>query len=290
MASPHGSKFKELIRFLANRFLTDGQRKKIKNALITLQQMPVRMLGIQDLLDAQYAEIVRLKSRLTLVDGKLNVALYGMPRIDEYRAQLLSNSLVAQLEVPTALTSVRVGDASIDEDWSRKILSAPMLDGFQPSRGLVIGLEPGTMTLLEALPSISEMVRADLEDRPDVSKGQFVQADPINALLASGEASWDLIACVHRYHLLSPQEQPAFLHLAISKLSPRGVCLIIAPDLSFDAVAHDYYWSQPKNLRPYSISHLAAMLNTFEGTHEILKQPSGGRMLAVIFRKAGTSG
>ena len=62
MSNPHGSKPIELIRFLANKLMSDSQRKKTKNFLYRLQRLPIRMLGIENLIDSQKAEIERLKS------------------------------------------------------------------------------------------------------------------------------------------------------------------------------------------------------------------------------------
>src|SRR4051812_24870312 len=97
--SPHGSKFLELIRFLANRFLTDSQRKKIKNFLAKLQTIPLKLLGVEALIQAQQAEIERMKSRLTLLDGKFNIALYGLPQLEnELKAMPMNSSLLYRYE------------------------------------------------------------------------------------------------------------------------------------------------------------------------------------------------
>lgn len=302
--SPHGSKLMEFVRFLANRLLTDQQRKRIKTILAKMQQVPLKLLGVDSLIHAQKEEIERLKSRLTILDGKFNLALYGMPTIDEkYRAISVTNSFLSpflnQYGNDTHFQNARFTDVVLD--WLKKLPELSLLSRFDPKRGLAIGLDflDALEDLFQAFPDLSQIylnesnskllkISQDCWARKTQFQLEWLGTDPTTALLALSGGKLDLIVCLHRYQRLAPVEQNYFLNLVQECLTPGGIFLISTPNLLNPEIACDGYWSDCRNLRPYSASLLHQTLDSFSGKLE--KVDKFPNELFWVYRKSGIYG
>lgn len=290
--SPHGSKLWELCRYLANQLLTDSQRKKIKNLLFRLQRVPLKALGIEALIDAQKAEIERLKSRLTVLDGKFNIALYGLPKIQEdYRFTAMNNSLLVNSHSNQELD--RYWDGVIQSRNSKEVLkefqssfSSSLISGEAPRKCLILGLDLPELAkdVLEKFPKLEGFYLCDTDSavlertQQVVSENSFpgktevLSTDLITALIALSSEQVDMILSQNRYQRLPPSEQVYFLHLVYERLKPGGVFYLSVPRLSSSEVAQDLYWMDPRNLRPYSSTLIQNMLKSFNGKCEMRQE------------------
>jgi hypothetical protein len=283
--SPHGSKLLELIRYLANLLLTDSQRKKIKNFLARLQQIPVRLLGLEALIQSQKEEIGRLKSRLTILDGKLNIALYGMPQVTpDFRPFELSQSILNRYE------DVKQPRPTHPINLKPLLIAAP-LNSLQPKRALLLG-SSSDLGFLDFFPDLQEIYLNDPDhvNQPAASRShaalKTIVTTPMNALLAFEDSPFDLLICINQFQQLAPIEQIQFLTHIERQLTPGGVFLNILPNLSHPKMREDLYWSNPRNLRPYSMSLIQDAFNSSSGKLTVFQESEP--FVALLFQKAKT--
>jgi hypothetical protein len=271
MANP-GSGLLDFGRFVARGLFTANQRKKIKAALVSAAELPLRLTGLQRLLDGQRAEMDRLKSRLVVLDGKLNLALFGMPVLDEYRPYLLSNSLVKQLDEKIGEAQLLVELDRILSDVQKVNVStihdlAMRASGIQPCEALIVGLDlPDLpMAIRAAFPSLQSSVVCDVNPLllKRFTKGspadipiETIPTDPLTMLISQNQRKFDLIIAFHRLHQMSPRDQVHFMLLAVQALRPGGVLYIEIPD----PANADVYWADYRNLRPISLSFAKSVL------------------------------
>ncbi len=268
--SPHGSKFLEFARYIANNFLSDNQRKKIKALLTFAKELPQKVLGLQGTMDAQRAELDRLKSRVINLDGKLNLALWGMPVIDEYKPYLLSNLLSRQLEERFNSAEYQALLKQINELIFKGFeLNSSHINLDQIKSVFIVGSpsNENLSQLINKMPqlnniSICEMnpllIQA-LKTHPKKSIIESIQSDPITALTAQFGNRFDLILCFNRWQQLSPKDQIHFLLSAEEHLAQSGSLCITLPKIN------DLYWADYRNLRPYSTNLLNTILTSFDG-------------------------
>jgi hypothetical protein len=270
------SRFDDFIRFVARGLFTAQQRKRIKVSLVRIAEMPSRLMGLQRVLDDQRAEIDRMKSRVVVLDGKLNLAMFGLPVLDDYRPYLISNSLLKQLDEKGGERQVLAEqDRLLTEVLNvndRTLCGLAELENFAPTEALIVGLDRPTIvsTLSATFPSLENAVVCDLNplllerlperSSPELEKAMLpiecFQTDPLTLLISQGRRKFDLIVVFHRLHQMSPREQLHFLLMACDSLRPRGVLYIEIPDPS-DAGT---YWADYRNLRPFSLSMVKTIL------------------------------
>lgn len=230
-------------------------------------------------------QIERLKSRNTTLDGKLNIALYGLPRMDRYADRLIANPLLSSVsldfDADEFLLNFRGHDADVAARYHARLASLrelPQFRNFEPATLLDLGCGDGLVTqcLVEAWPSI-DMVHgvdnasgglqrlkdAELRGRSPLTEIQVIETGMLTALLALEGRKFDFISCVHAFEHLSPHEQIQFLVLASRALNPRGVLYLEAPNVLNLTVLRDLFWIDPQHLRPYSLTMLTAALDRF---------------------------
>ena len=274
MASPHGSRLREWIRNLANRFLTDSQRKSIKSAFRRAEALPRNALGVNRLFDAQSDEIARLKSKIILLEGKLNLALYGLPPSHSYQAMPVNNSLVNALE-PLAASPPAFKP---DMDLLKSVAATYRLER------ILISTDFGAIdisTLLSAWDGggrPNEILAAD-------PSSETMSTDLITALINRDDASLDGIFCLLRYQHLSPAEQERLVWLATRKLCAGGVLYLELPSIDYPGMLEDLYWRDPRNLRIYSLSRLKETLSLQAGRSECIGQRPDRATFAMVFQK-----
>lgn len=289
--SPHGSRTWEAVRYLANKFLSDAQRKKIKNGMARLQRVPLKALGIEALVAAQEAEIERLKSRVVLLDGKLNLAMHGIPRIEEFEPYRLGNALATQLELPPELeelaTRLQAGDevaatAGEAEAIARRaegVTSDALVIGVYALQPWIDALPRARLVFCEPLADVARRARTELARVPDPAREriELICTTPLTALLAQGDRRFGWIACLGRFQQLSSLEQVHFLDQAVRKLVPGGTLVLRFPEPSGEG-----YWTQPGNLRPISLRMLQEALRRLAGSFSMESEAGS---LTVVFRK-----
>lgn len=290
-SSPHGTKTWEIVRYLANKFLSDAQRKKIKNGMARLQRIPLKALGIEAVVAAQEAEIERLKSRIVILDGKLNLAMHGMPRIAEFEAYRLSAGLVNQLDLSDELGELVIRlQSGVAAHTSREGIEAITQKAkVSITDGLVIGasaLLPWVETLPQArlvfcqpIADIARKAKVEFAGLPASTQEriELVSTSPLTALLAQGERRFGLIACFGVFQQLSSLEQIHFLDQASQRLTSGGILALRFPEAS-----SDHYWMQPGNLRPISLRMVQEVLERLPGLFSV---ESVDGILTVSFRK-----
>ncbi len=256
--SPHGSKSWELTKYAANRMLSGPFRKKLKSLAHQLRTLPVRALGLDEIVRRQQAEIERLKSKLVLIDGKLKLALYGAPNLVDYRPVLLSE------------TPLPLGDSFQNEEEDqtdvRATLSGSFFKDSQPEHALDLG-EPVARLFHPALKSVEK-----------------TQGDPVSVLLSAREPRYDLITSVRIYERLSPREQSLLITLALERLKPGGALYLELPNLDSDEVAQDLYWRDSKVFRPYSLSAIRERARKL-GVELEMEKLASGKTLGLLLRK-----
>lgn len=295
-----GSGILDFGRFVARGLFTANQRKKIKAALVSGAEFPLRLTGLQRLLDGQRAEMDRLKSRLVVLDGKLNLALFGMPVLDEYRPYLLSNSLVKQLDE-------KIGEAQLLAELDRilsdvqKVSESTIRDlairtsGFQPQEALIVGLDLPALPVAihSAFPSLHTSVVCDVnplllkrlpKGPPTDLPMEAIPTDPLTMLISQSQRRFDLIVAFHRLHQMSPRDQVHFMLLAVQSLRPGGVLYIEIPD----PANPDVYWADYRNLRPISLSFAKSVLRGKSGELSVglVGGDSNVRHWSLTFRKS----
>ena len=178
----YGSKSKELLRSVALKTLNDDQRKVAKGFFFKIRSLPARIFGLSSALEDQSQQINRLKARLALFDGKLNVALYGMPKVEPLRAAPLSHPLLDRILLdPETAALIR----SLEHTpFPQSALNS--LGDFKPKSTLEVGRNTGVTSV--TVPAI------------------FPSSHPIDQLLAMTDfEEQDLVLC----------------HAFLSELTPR---------------------------------------------------------------------
>src|SRR5579885_3507171 len=252
--SPHGSKLWEFTKFLANRLIPDGVRRRLKTFGAAVQRVPLKILGVDSQFERQRAEIERLKSRLVSLDGKFNLALYGVPRLDEYRASLLASPLLFELPPPRPSAAPTPPPLELEGKTPASILflglNAP-IDGIAPA-GAASAIDPDRERLeafRKAFPKADAALATDL----------------LSGLIALADRRFDLILCLNVLHQLAPREQSQVLALAQERLSPGGMLVLDLPDLTKSEISGDLYWADERNLRPYSRQLILDVLKAKDG-------------------------
>ena len=304
--SPHGSKFIELIRYLANHFLTDAQRKRIKNFIARVQLIPLKLLGIESLMQSQKDEISRLKARCVILEGKLNIAVYGMPRLPEDYRSVPIFPPVFPMTASVAVNFPRSSDLdealmslSVEEnqDERRKffltLMSRPLLEKLDPKHALLFGESDSVFSsfLLERFTQL-EMLHCvgQINEKPQIGdKGRlsWMETDPMTGLVALSGLRFDMIYCSSSYSWLSPLEQVNFVMKVKECLNSGGVAILVLPDLSDATVMQDLYWKDSKNLRPYSLSLVKQLFEYQSGLVEVVKfaGSKAESKIAVLYKK-----
>lgn len=305
MSSPHGSKLREFVRFIANVCLSDGQRKKIKGFVRALQSLPIKLFGINTIIHSQRSEIERLKSRLNILDGKLNIALYGMPGVEEeYRSSTMVKGLLCLNPLPLRVNQVVSEFDSfrkwlLPENYSTSVTNLQNVNNSLPKQGLIVGLGFGGIAD-NWNPWLKHTDKLYLND----TNVQFIQeaekafqirfpnqhqerlcTDSITALLALSDVQFDWIGDFFRFQRLPPSEQLYFLHLAQERLNPGGGLLMTLPNLNNPKVRDDLYWADSKNLRPYSITMIKDVLGSYLGT-VVETVDDSALTVTILYRKA----
>jgi hypothetical protein len=306
--SPHGSKLWEMIRFLANRLLTDSQRKKIKTFAAKLQRIPLKLMGVEALIESQKTEIERLKSRLTILDGKFNIALYGLPQVkNEYKAYSLESSLLNRYQPPLGLEGwsdqylARQREKETRAQW-KKGMSLIVNSSFKPKTVFISGLDTPELILelLQEFPSLETVFLNDTSSslmeacqnhldelqRTASFKIEWIHSDLITPLIALGQTHLDWVISFHRLQRLSPIEQLHFLSLCHELLSEKGCLALILSNLSHPMSTQDIYWSDVRTLRPFSLGMIQNFLEQYSGDLKVI-QEAGSHSLELVYRKLG---
>jgi hypothetical protein len=179
--------------------------------------------------------------------------------------------------VPPDLALLRAALAALERGL-RTILLAGDLDAASAA------------SVLAELPTAADAWIAEADVGPPDPRLRALATDVLTALSTFADASLDGVLCFQRYHQVSPGEQPRLLATAARKLSAGGVLYLEVPELGPGGAAGDAYWSNPRNLRPYSFGALLRNLEPLGGevrTFEGRDVAGAGSARAVLYRKGG---
>ncbi len=226
---------KKMPRVIANRFLTDGQRKKIKSRLAWVQSIPLRVFGVSRQLRSLEEQMGRLKTQLGITEGKLRIALYGMPT-DK-----------VTLETLTLRSPVNVFQFS-----SR---ASEFLNQTQKPTAAELAWSVAWPSRLKAMPEkvLDLSAHADLahfSNDIDVLT-EFLNISSIKLL------SFEALRLDSRLCELTSKEWVVFfdqLHSVLTKVKRTESFFVLGrlPNLSAAHVFQDRYWSRAARLRFYS--------------------------------------
>jgi len=254
-----------VVRSCAIRLLSDSQRKKLKSLLVKIAQIPVKAAGIHHYIEDQKSELERLKSKVSLLEARQNLAQYGLPLNSTFQVEALSQSLALTLEDGpnnSELAYVESHDSIDRLKLKEKVVTT--LNSIPFPRCLILGGDsPGFLAqLIPALPQNSTWIGAEgsepvfLRARTRSPKVQWEMTDPISALVALGGNPFDLILCTRKFSHLSPMEQVQFVRLSAKALNPRGLLVLEIPDFTQEQSRTDHFWADPRNLRLFSATQL----------------------------------
>jgi hypothetical protein len=269
--SVDGSPLWRASRWIAQRTLSDTVRRSVKNSFSAFQILPARIIGIARILESQAAEIRRLKSRLIILDGKFNQAIYGLPVSPEYKAQLISSPMLSSIaEVASIQENIRKAREHVFPGPQN--LSS-YLTHLNPESWLALGADrsKNLQEIQKAFPGINRSILIDPHSRAQ-GFTEYSQTDYLTGVLARTEQRFDLITCLDVIQRLSPLEQFHFLYQTQRLLSPRGALLISVPNLQEATVATDLYWADPLTNRSYSLSMLEQILRGYGNDVRVERQ------------------
>jgi hypothetical protein len=204
---------------------------------------------------SQSEQLERLKSRTTLLESRLRLAIYGLPDTKEFRSKLVSSELI--WDQPPVRYSHFTPEASLNRYRKRfeKLLGAkPQADCFD----LNYLPELHSSALRSYLGKTGSYEAVFPSDSPaeQTHLTTLIRTTAISALLATKDGKFDLVVAIQLLETLTPEERPVALKEAFRSLKPGGSLYCELPNLSNRSVNSDLYWAQSRNIRMFSLKQL----------------------------------
>ena len=265
--APHGSALREIFRQLVIRFLPKPCRSWIKLQLYGLKKGLFRGRFLAQQVDAIRDEMDRLKSQNILLESRLNLVLYGFPRVDPYRAELISSPLLGHLPSRARIEAlvVRLNEEPLVREKAQYRAFADdfptsckhvFISGLPPQSLALCWMERGghaqTVELYDGDPLTRTMGVEQIHRFLPGAGVQEFGSSCLNALLNSA-SKLDLIFLGTSFTTLSGLEQLHLVYLAAARLRLEGQFSLLLPRIDSEG-----FWNSPQNLRPYAPSALEA--------------------------------
>lgn len=248
--NPSGSKLTAYLRKSALTFTTESQRKRAKAAFFSVRTLLWKILGLNGVISQQSQEIDRLKGHSFFLEGKLNLALFGMPNISGYKAYTMSSGTINQLglrlqKIESAFYLSRPPLPKAIQDWL-------------PTSGVVLSIGYDSEFWKRLISSsadkkvISDWLEEITSQASKDTAAVIISGTPMDAILLQASGALDYLVVLSRFQQLAPLEQFGFLEEGFRALSPKGKCYLVIPSMKHG----EEYWADHRNLRPCSKSHV----------------------------------
>ncbi len=215
----------------------------------------------------------RIYARMSTLEAKANMLLYGAPRNDKFIVTQLQNPSLGTDKIASEYFRKEESDTRIirrqiiGRNFSR-ITSAYLKKNRIPiKRILHLSAEnsPDLTLLKTKLPHLRESVAVSPHETfPDEVEEKIVST-PLTALKVLSAQKFDLISCIGVFETLTPREQVELLILAVTLLNAGGALYLQVPNLRNPDIFFDEFWKNPDCLKPYSITMVEKILTSQTG-------------------------
>lgn len=203
--------------------------------------------------DTNSGIISRLNARIVMLEGKLNMLVYGSPDKNAVAVRVLEkNERGGAAEKFFAERAARFGpetEAKFTDEFTK--VAKYFINTTVES---VLNLSQSPVPAGKLLHSL--FPRARLEQLP---------THPMNTLALVSERRFDMVLAIRMLEHLSPREQVEALKSACKIVSPNGVFYLRLPNLQNPVVMSDLVWQDPDFIRPFSLSLVEEILNDISG-------------------------
>lgn len=215
----------------------------------------------------------RLNARMSILDGKVNMLLYGAPRNDAFALKALESADLDADLIAADFLSRRELKA---RDRFRELYSVQfksiyksMLRASAANSRNILSLSATHVPKIDSIRNCLKFLQTfTVVSRngifPD-SNSEQIPTDPLTALKVLTDRKFDLIFCLGTLETLTPREQIQLLVRALRMLSPNGTLILQLPNLNNETIIRDQYWGNPDFLRLFSVTEIEEILLSQSG-------------------------